>query len=102
MKVKIEKINDCERKLSIEVPYEQIQKQMDTYYTSLAKDVKIKGFRPGKAPIQVVQTRFSGEVKQKVVSRVIEEAYIQAVSDQKLVPVATPRIEPKPLEEGKP
>jgi len=102
LKVKIEKINDCERKLSIEVPYEQIQKQMDTYYTSLAKDVKIKGFRPGKAPIQVVQTRFSGEVKQKVVSRVIEEAYIQAVSDQKLVPVATPRIEPKPLEEGKP
>ncbi|MBI4040987.1 MAG: trigger factor [Deltaproteobacteria bacterium] len=100
-KVKVEDLSDVEKKLSVEIPPDEIQHQIQTYYAELARDVKLPGFRAGKAPLQLVRTRFSADVQRKIVSHLIESSYTQALTDHSLFPVASPKIEAQPFEEGK-
>jgi len=101
-KVTIETLSPCEKKLTVEVPAPIIEQALQNYYASMSKTARLKGFREGKAPVQMIKMQFQGEVTREVISRVMNQTYSEAVTEQALFPVAEPRVEAQPWQEGKP
>lgn len=95
MQVSVENISNIERKLTIVVPANQVETAYKAQIQKLAKNANIKGFRPGNAPVAVIEQRFGGEARQEAFSDVIQKALYTAITEHKLMPVSTPRVEPK-------
>lgn len=97
MQVSVEKVSNVERRLTIIVPADQVEEAYTKQINDLAKKANIKGFRPGKAPISYVQQRFGDDARKEVISEIIQKSLYAAISEQKLRPVNTPRVEPKTI-----
>jgi trigger factor len=95
MQVSVEKISNIECRLTVVVPANQFEEAYSRQISELAKKANIKGFRPGKAPIAVIQQRFGGEARSEAMSQVIQKALFAALAEKKLSPVSMPKIEPK-------
>jgi trigger factor len=102
MNVSVEEISSIKRKLSVEIPGDQVTKEVDTFYKDLGKKAKIKGFRQGKVPRSILERHFKEYVKAEVVQKLIEETYPAALSQASLEPVSPPAVEPGELDSGKP
>jgi trigger factor len=102
MKVSVEEINSIKKKMNVEVPEEQVIKEVDSFYRELSQKAKIKGFRPGKVPRNILERQFKDYVKAEVIQKLIQESYPQALSEAKLRPVSNPLIDPGEMEGGKP
>lgn len=87
--------------MSITVPAERIETQVNKRLQQTAQKAKIPGFRPGKVPMSVIRQRFEADARQEAVSDVIQSSFYEAVSEQKLAPAGQPSVEPKVLEKGK-
>jgi trigger factor len=101
MQVSIETLTGLERRMTIEVPAEQIESQVRSRLQEAAKSYQMKGFRKGKVPVKVIQNRFGSGVRQEVVGEVISQSWVEAVTQENVKPAGQPKIEPKNLEEGK-
>lgn len=97
MQVSVEKINSVERRLTITVPAEQITAAYAKQLELFANKANIKGFRPGKAPKEMILQRFGDDARKEAIGQVIESALYSAIAQNKLSPVSTPRVEPKTL-----
>jgi len=97
MKVQVEELSPIERKLSIEVEGERVAQELDRAYAALNRQVKIAGFRPGKIPRRILESRFRQDVEGDVIKRVVENAYFEAVTKENLEPVSNPQISNGPL-----
>jgi len=103
MKVEVEDISPVKKKLAIEVATESVDKEMAKALADVAKKAKIPGFRPGKAPKPVVERHYGEEVRSEVLNRLISEAYLHALNEQKLIAVDMPKIDNvSSLEKGSP
>ena len=102
MKASVEEISSIKRKISVEIPEDQVVKEVDSFYKDLGKKAKIKGFRPGKVPRNILERYFKDYVKAEVVQKLIEESYPKALSETELQPVSPPAIDPGEFEGGKP
>ena len=102
MKASVEEISSIKRKISIEIPEDQVVKEVDSFYKDLGKKAKIKGFRPGKVPRNILERYFKDYVKAEVIQKLIEESYPKALSETALQPVSPPAIDPGEFEGGKP
>jgi len=100
MQVSIETTSELSRKMTVQVPEEKIQEQVSKKLKSLAGKVKLDGFRPGKAPQSVIQKRFGPGVREEVLTELIQSSFYDAVREEKLTPVAGPRITPETSLEG--
>src|SRR3989338_1097644 len=94
MKTTLENINSVQKKLKIEVPGALVQKARGKALETIQKKAKIKGFRPGKVPLPVVEKNFQGEVLQETVETVVRETYPKAVEESKVQPISRPQIQP--------
>ena len=92
MKVTIEDVSSVKKKLHIQVPQDAILREMDKAVADVAKKAKIPGFRPGKAPKAVVERHYGMELESDVMNRLISDSFLQAVRENKLVPVEMPNI----------
>ena len=102
MKVNIEDISGVKKKVHIELPEDQVTQEINAIYEDLKKKAKIKGFRPGKVPRQVLERYFKNYVKGEALQKLIQDTYPKAFEDSKLHPVSAPVIDPQELEIGKP
>ncbi len=102
MKASVEEISSIKRKISVEIPEDQVVKEVDSFYKDLGKKAKIKGFRPGKVPRNILERYFNDYVKAEVIQKLIEESYPKALSETDLQPVSPPAIDPGEFEGGKP
>src|SRR5690606_24716443 len=93
MQVSVEKTGDLSRKLTITVPAADIEKKIEERLAVLAKQVKLDGFRPGKAPVHLVRQRFAEKVTTEVQQDVISDTMVKAFDKEKLAPVGQPRVE---------
>lgn len=93
MKSNLEKVSNLSRKLNIEVPAASVQTAFQKIFTGLQKEVAIKGFRKGKAPITTIKSLYGDRVKQDVVQDLIQKHYAQALSEHKLEPISYPEFE---------
>jgi len=101
MQVSVETTSSIERRMTIGVPADQIEKEVEQRLQQAAKTVRINGFRPGKVPAKVVKKRYGSSVRQEVVSEVMRNSYIEAIGQEGIAPVGYPKFEPKTVEEGK-
>ena len=102
MNVNVEDISSIKKKVSIEISEDQVAKEVESFYKDLGKKAKIKGFRPGKVPRNILERHFKDYVKAEVIQKLIQETYPAALSETNLQPVANPMIDPGDLESGKP
>ncbi len=84
--------------LSFEIPKETIAKELDNAYRELKKTADIKGFRKGKIPRKVLENRFSGDVHSNITSRLIQDSFVDAVTEHKLHVVGSPEMDPPELD----
>lgn len=94
MQVSVETTQGLERKLTIEVPSENIEGAVQKRLQSISKTTKLNGFRPGKVPFKVVKKRFGPQVRGEVLGDVINRSFQEAVVQEKLRPAGQPQIEP--------
>ena len=92
MKIKVETNSPIERTLSVEVPPERVQQELDRAYASLGRRVKLRGFRQGHVPRAVLERNFRAEVEGEVVEKLVQGTFIEAVQAEKLDPVAPPHV----------
>jgi trigger factor len=102
MKASVEEISSIKKKVSVEIPEDQVAKEVDSTYKDLGQKAKIKGFRPGKVPRNILERYFKDYVKTEVIQKLIEETYPKALSETHLEPVSPPMVEPGEFEGGKP
>lgn len=98
MKVDVTELGPVKRALKIEIPPEDVNKHFALAYAELNKHVRIPGFRPGKAPLSMLEKRYAKEVEEDVVRRLVPDYYERAVREAGIVPVL---VEIPPLERVK-
>lgn len=94
MQVKVEVLEGLQRKVVVEVPAEEINQKIQARLKKVQKTVKMDGFRPGKVPMNVVEQKYQGAVRQEILGDVIEKTYGEAIQQEKLVPAGQPSISP--------
>ena len=102
MKVNVEDISSIKKKVNVEIAEDQVTKEVDSFYSELRRKAKIKGFRPGKVPRNILERHFKDYVKAEVIQKLIENTYPGVLSENNLHPVSNPMIDPGELESGKP
>lgn len=103
MKVTVEDISTVKKKLHIQVPPDAIAVEMKKALADVAKKATIPGFRPGKAPKNVVERHYEAEIQSEVMNRIISDSYLQALKAHDLSPVEMPNITNiSPLEKNAP
>ena len=102
MKANVEEISSIKKKVSIEIPEDQVTQEVESFYKDLGKKAKIKGFRPGKVPRDILERYFKDYIKAEVIQKLIQDTYPQALSEANLQPVSPPVVDPGEFENGKP
>ncbi|MFI8591874.1 MULTISPECIES: trigger factor [Dietzia] len=101
MKSTVEQLNPTRVKITVEVPFAELEPDFAKAYKSLAGQVNIPGFRPGKAPAKLLESRIGRPaVLEQVINDMIPSRYSQAVDEHELVVLAQPEIEVTKLEDN--
>lgn len=101
MEVSVETTQGLERKLTVSVPAERIENEVENRLRNLARTARLKGFRPGKVPLKVMASRYGPQVRQEVVNEVTQSSFYEAISQEKLQLAGMPRFQPQVVEPGK-
>lgn len=102
MQVSVETGEGLERKLTVQVPAETVDAQVESRLKSMQNRVKVDGFRPGKVPFSVVKKRYAAQVFQEVAGDIMQNTFRDAVTQENLRPASAPSIEPKNFKLGQP
>jgi trigger factor len=100
MQVQVENTAGLERKLTLEIPAEQIDTEVQKRVVDTAKRARIDGFRPGKVPRKVVKQRYGEQLRAEVVSEVANRSIQDAMTQESLRPVGSPSVDLVKNEEG--
>lgn len=102
MQVTVEDVSSVKKKLHIEVPQDEVAKELNKAYNQLKKTAKIKGFRPGKVPRSVLERMFKKDVNADVSSRLIQSSFLDAIKETDLKIIGNPQLDPPELDEEQP
>lgn len=92
--VSVEAPGTLQRRMTVRVPSDEIEREIDARLKTMRKTARLKGFRPGKVPARVVRKRFGGQVRSEVLSDVIRTSFSRAIDQERLNPAGSPAIEP--------
>jgi trigger factor len=93
MNVTVESTGALERRMRVELPIERIENEVAARLQRVGKTAKIKGFRPGKVPANVVKRHYGKQIRQEVMGEVMQKSYSDAVIQENLHPAGGPKIE---------
>ena len=97
----LEQLSPTRVKLTIDMPFAELQPAIDESYKEISKQVNIPGFRKGKVPPRLIDQRFGrGVVLQEAINQVLPQAYGQAVTEHELRPLGQPEIDIAELNDG--
>lgn len=100
MQVSIENTGGLQRRLTVQIPATEIDQKVDSRLKELSKQVKIKGFRPGRVPLSVVRQRFGQQVRMEIASEAMQASLQQAIRDENLRPASAPQVDRAPEPAG--
>ena len=101
MQISIEQNEGLERNLNVSIPAENINSQVAEKLKELSKQVRIKGFRPGKIPKNILKQRYGSHARQEVLGEIINSSIESAIKDNNLTIAERPEItEAKDLDDG--
>jgi len=92
MKINMEKTSDVERKLSIEIPWEKYNQEMDRQFSKIRKGTTLKGFRKGKAPMEMVRRMYREDAHSETVNTLATEAVKDVIEEHELKTFGNPYI----------
>ncbi len=102
MQVEVVRKEGLKRELNIEVPADIVDQTFGKIYSQYRKQAKIKGFRPGKAPLNIIRSKFKNEVTAELIDELVKKFYGEAVREKKLEVVGNPVLSDVDVDEGKP
>jgi len=97
MEVSVSEGSGLQRQVTVTVPAERVNQELDNRLRQVAKSVKMPGFRPGKIPLSVVEQKYRDEVYGEVMNELVSSTYGEALQEQDLNPVAQPELDPGDL-----
>ena len=100
MQVSVETTSALERRMTVGVPVERVETEVNKRLQQTARRAKIPGFRPGKVPMSIIRQRYEDSARQEALGDLIQETFYEAVVQQKLNPAGAPSVEPKVFEKG--
>jgi trigger factor len=95
-------VADCKRSVEVEIPLEDVERAKERVTTSMRQRVRLPGFRPGKAPVSMIESRFQGDIRNEVLELLLPQAFRTRVEKEDLKVVGTPDISELQFEPGKP
>jgi trigger factor len=95
MQANLETLGSLERRLSVTLPLDKVNTEIESRLKRLARTVKLHGFRPGKVPMKIVEQQYGGQVRQEVLGDAVNESFGEAVKEKNLRVAGYPRIEVK-------
>lgn len=101
MKSNVENISDVEKKITVEIPKETINEEIERTYGLLQRSAAIKGFRKGKVPRNMLEAHFREDVMSDVLSKIINDSYAYTLKEHDLNPISFPKFETEKFEPGK-
>jgi trigger factor len=102
MKVAVETMDGCKRRLAVEAPSDVVQQEWEKAYGRVQKQARLPGFRKGHVPRSLVKVHFADEVRREVAEHLIPDVYRQALTEAQIQPVDEPDLQNVTLEEGAP
>ena len=102
MKVAVEEMSSCKRKLQVEEDPEVVRAAWQKAFSRVQREARLPGFRKGKVPSSMIKLHFADEVRQEVARRLIPEIYRQALAETQIKPVEEPDLQQVSLEEDAP
>jgi len=100
MDVSVENTGAIGRKMTVKIPAADFDQNIEARLATLAKTVKLPGFRPGKVPLKVVEARYSEQVLHEAAEELISSSYHDAVVQESVETAGPPSIEPKTMTRG--
>ena len=100
MKIEIEDIDSCNKKIKFEIPHKEYDIKLKQYYQKLGREVKVPGFRTGKVPMSMLEKKFGPDVKKEVMSTLISEQLNNAIVEKDLRAVGQPHLLDVSAEDG--
>jgi trigger factor len=102
LKVAVEEIEGCKRRLAVEAPVDVVQKEWERAYGRVQKQARLPGFRKGHVPRSLVKLHFADDVRREVAEHLIPDIYRQALTEARIDPVNEPDLQDVTLEENSP
>ncbi|HEY2930800.1 MAG TPA: trigger factor [Acidobacteriota bacterium] len=102
VKIELEDLSSVKKKLKVEIPEEETRRAYEEVSRKIASLARIPGFRPGKAPLGLIRSRFKNEIKDELIHDLVPKSYDEAVKSRDLKPLALPRIEKLDFQVGQP
>jgi trigger factor len=102
MKVAVQEIEGCKRRLAVEAPVDVVQQEWERAYGRVQKQARLPGFRKGHVPRSLVKLHFASDVRREVAEHLIPDVYRKALDEAQLSPVDEPDLQEVRLEEGSP
>ena len=102
MEVSIENTGGLSRRMTVQVPAERIDQEVDSRLKSMSQTVRLDGFRPGKIPVKVIEQKYGQQVRLEVIDQVVNSTLQDAFTQENLRPAGTPDVEPKVAPAGQP
>ena len=99
--VKIEDISAVKKKLSFDIPWVDVKNELDSVYRSVGKKAKIKGFRPGKIPREILEKNYREEAEGETIANLVNRYYWDTLKEKEILAVTQPEIEEKGIEAEK-
>lgn len=100
MQVNVEDVNTVKKILHIEVPHEEIVKELDKAYKELNKTAKVKGFRSGKTPRKVLERMYKKDIHSDVTQKLVQSSFFEAIKESDVKFIGEPNINPPELNEN--
>lgn len=94
MQISLENTGTFERKLTVTLPAARLDDAVRSRLQDLSREVRLKGFRPGKVPMSVIQKRFGNQVREEALGELIRDTFGEALRQENLRPAMSPRITP--------
>ncbi len=92
LKISVKELAPCEKILTIDVPSENIREAYEHVYGEIAKVAKVPGFRPGKAPRNVISVHYRDEAREEVLKKLVSKSLREALQEKNIQPVINPEI----------
>ncbi|HJV06921.1 MAG TPA: trigger factor [Chromobacteriaceae bacterium] len=100
MQVQLETLSNLERRMNIALPMAAIDAQVTERLKRVARNAKIQGFRPGKAPLKIVEMNYGAQVREEVLGEQVQQGFYKAVTEQKLRVAGYPQFAPPVVQDG--
>lgn len=102
MKYELKEEEKWHRRLEITIPEDDVNQKFGEVYDALKREAKIPGFRPGKAPLHIIKSRYGKLAEKEVLETMIPDAYTKAVKESGVFPISEPEFSTIQIEENKP